>query len=248
MFRLFIGTFTQILFYTVVTIAIHSFLIIKPVSALSVLQITSTYPINRNEAMAKINLTQEFPGFTGAVGIFYYKSEDALDVHTNKKAETVYNLGESVVILKELEPKESYVLIPYVRTPQSGYIMGDRYEFTMSSASFSAVYATFGTLRYNKYASPFSLYRGDYAYLKNYVPSDITLIQVFLYDYNKKGNQGFTKSSIKTNSMYLRTNYLLPVGKRYAYVFKFKDKTSEAITTKYFVVYTTKSWLGKSTL
>ncbi len=115
-------------------------------------------------------------------------------------------------------------------------------------AALKNVYTTFSKLRYNKYASPSQLYSGDTMYIKNYDTTKIKLIQVFLYDYAKKGNQGFTKSRVTTTSMFLRTNYLLPTGKRYAYVAKFQDIKTGIIATKYFVVYTTTAWNGQSTL
>ncbi len=110
------------------------------------------------------------------------------------------------------------------------------------------VYFTFSKFRYNKYVSPADLRVGDAAYIKNYDTNQIKLIQVFLYDYEKKGNQGYTKSRVTTTSMFLRTNYNLATGKRYAYVMKFQDKATGIVATKYFVVYTTKTWNGQSTL
>jgi hypothetical protein len=110
------------------------------------------------------------------------------------------------------------------------------------------VYYTFGKFKYNKYVSPSALRAGDTAYIKNYNTSKIKLIQVFLYDYAKKGNQGFAKSKVTTTSMFLRTSSTLPTGKRYAYVMKFQDKATGIVATKYFVFYTTKTWQGKSVL
>ncbi|MFZ6022258.1 MAG: hypothetical protein ACOYT9_02185 [Patescibacteria group bacterium] len=119
---------------------------------------------------------------------------------------------------------------------------------TLEPAALRSVYFTFSKFRYNKYASPTVLRSGDTAYIKNYNTSKIKLIQVFLYDYAKKGNQGFTKSRVTTTSMFLRTSYNLATGKRYAYVMKFQDKATGIVATKYFVVYTTKTWNGQSTL
>ncbi|MFZ6021904.1 MAG: hypothetical protein ACOYT9_00340 [Patescibacteria group bacterium] len=119
---------------------------------------------------------------------------------------------------------------------------------TLEPAALRSVYFTFSKFRYNKYASPTALRSGDTAYIKNYNTSKIKLIQVFLYDYAKKGNQGFTKSRVTTTSMFLRTSYNLATGKRYAYVMKFQDKATGIVATKYFVVYTTKTWNGQSTL
>ena len=85
-------------------------------------------------------------------------------------------------------------------------------------------------------------------YIKNFDTKKLKLLQVFLYDYAKKGNQGFTKSRVTTTSMFLRSSYLLARNKRYAYVVKFQDKTTSVIATKYFVFYTTPVWMGKSVL
>lgn len=117
---------------------------------------------------------------------------------------------------------------------------------TVYPDALNRVYFTFSKLRYNKYASPLTLRNGDTAYIKNYNPNELILLQVFLYDYEKKGNQGYTKSNVTSTSMYLRTNYLLPTGKRYAYVMKFRHKATGIIATKYFVVYTTPVWNGVS--
>lgn len=116
------------------------------------------------------------------------------------------------------------------------------------SSALQNVYVTFGRFKYNRYVSPASLRTGDTAYIKNFDRTKIRLIQVFLYDYEKRGNQGYAKSNVTPSSMYLKTTSLLPTGKRYAYVFKFQDNASGTIATKYFVVYTATMWLGKSTL
>lgn len=114
--------------------------------------------------------------------------------------------------------------------------------------SLQNVYFTFAKLKYNKYASPATMRKGDMLYFKNYDTKKLKLLQIFLYDYAKKGNQGYAKSKVSTQSMFLRTTSNLPTGKRYAYVAKFQDKATGIIATKYFVFYTTKTWLGKSVL
>lgn len=139
-------------------------------------------------------------------------------------------------------------------TNSSGTAYGAVVEFTTTAAapavpvSLQNVYFTFAKFRYNKYVSPTALRAGDTAYIKNYNTAKLKLLQVFLYDYAKRGNQGFTKSRVTTSSMFLRTNYLLPTGKRYAYVMKFQDRATGIIATKYFVVYTAKVWQGTSVL
>ena len=119
---------------------------------------------------------------------------------------------------------------------------------TTIPAALNNVYVTFAKFKYNKYTSPAALKSGDTAYIKNFSSSKLKLLQVFLYDYAKKGNQGYAKSQVTTTSMFLKTTSQLPTGKRYAYVFKFQDKATGIIATKYFVFYTTKTWLGKSVL
>ncbi|MCC7304432.1 S8 family serine peptidase [bacterium] len=97
------------------------------------------------------------------------------------------------------------------------------------------VYITFGKLRYNRLVSNGTLRAGDTMYLKNYDPKKLKLLQVFLYDFNKHGNQGFKTSRITTYSRFVRTSYNLVSGRQYAYVAKFQDRATGIIVTKYFV-------------
>lgn len=112
-------------------------------------------------------------------------------------------------------------------------------SYTVSSIStyLNSVYFTFATFRYGRYATPTQLKTGDMLYFKNFDTRKLRLLQVFLYDYEKKGNQEFIKRRVTTQSMYVRTKYLLPANKRYSYVAKFQDKVSGEITTKYFPLY-----------
>lgn len=162
-------------------------------------------------------------------------------------------VGVYTASLSSLAASTHYYARAYASNAQ-GTAYGSVIEFTTlaaaptTPASLQNVYVTFAKFKYNKYVSPSALRTGDTVYIKNYNTSKLKLLQVFLYDYAKKGNQGFTKSKVTTSSMFLRTTSLLPTGKRYAYVFKFQDKATGIIATKYFVVYTTKVWQGKSVL
>lgn len=100
------------------------------------------------------------------------------------------------------------------------------------------VYFTFGKLRYNQTVFSSQLRAIDTVYLKNYNPSQVRLTQFFLYDYVKKGNQGFTKTWRNSTSFTLRTNYLLPAPRKYAYVAEFQDISTGTKIKKYFVFFT----------
>jgi hypothetical protein len=124
-------------------------------------------------------------------------------------------------------------------TNSKGTAYGSVVSFkTLEPLSLRRVYFTFGKLKYNQTYTNSVLRSGDTAFLKNYNSSQLKLLQVFLYDYSKKGNQGYVKSRVTSTSMYLRSSYLLAKGKRYAYVMKFQDKATGVIATKYFVLYT----------
>ena len=109
-------------------------------------------------------------------------------------------------------------------------------------ASLQNVYTTFGLLRYNKYVTLSRLRYGDIMYLKNYDSSKLKILQIFLYDYAKKGNQGFTKTNISSTAFRLKVTSTLPLNRRYAYVVKFQDRATGIVATKYFVF-----WTGSST-
>lgn len=169
------------------------------------------------------------------------------------KVNSGMGVGVYSVNVTSLLPATKYYVRSFAVNAQ-GTAYGSVVEFTTlaaaptTPASLQNVYVTFAKFKYNKYVSPTALRAGDTAYIKNFNTSKLKLLQIFLYDYAKKGNQGFSKSKVTTTSMFLRTSYLLPTGKRYAYVFKFQDKATGIVATKYFVVYTTKVWQGKSVL
>lgn len=100
------------------------------------------------------------------------------------------------------------------------------------------VYFTFGRLRYGKTFTTSQLRSWDMVYLKNYDPKKIKVTQFFLYDYVKKGNQGFTKIWKSSTSLSVRTNYLLPTKRKYAYIMEFQDIATGIKVKKYFVFYT----------
>lgn len=180
-------------------------------------------------------------------GIVFSSSNDT-PTTANGKFTAAGTTGEYTATLTGLTLNTTYYARAYAINSE-GTSYGSVVTFkTLEPAALRNVYFTFSKFRYNKYASPSALRTGDMAWIKNYNTSKIKLIQVFLYDYAKKGNQGFTKSRVTTTSMYLRTNYNLATGKRYAYVMKFQDKATGIVATKYFVVYTTKTWNGQSTL
>lgn len=100
------------------------------------------------------------------------------------------------------------------------------------------VYFTFGNLKYNQTVPSSQLFTGDMVYLKYYNPQKLKVTQFFLYDYVKRGNQGFTKTWKTSTTLFVRTNYLIPRGRKYAYVVEFQDTTTGAKAKKYFVFYT----------
>lgn len=102
------------------------------------------------------------------------------------------------------------------------------------------VYFTFGYLKYNQTYTPSRLRSGDYIYLKNYDPKKLQLLAISLYDYTTKGNQGYTRTWKSWNSMYMRTNYLLPPNRQYAFIFTFRDVATGVSSKKYFVLHTSK--------
>lgn len=116
----------------------------------------------------------------------------------------------------------------------------------IQNSALSQVYITFGRIKYNKYAAPSILKAGDTLYLKNFDSNKIKLLQVFLYDYEKKGNVEFRKSKVTPLSMFVQTSTFLPIGKRFAYVAKFQDNATGETASKYFVFYTTNVWNGIS--
>lgn len=187
-----------------------------------------------------------------------YSSVATVPTIADSKSIAAMGIGAISQSLTGLTPATLYYARAYAINAQ-GTAYGSVIQFTTSTpvtptptpttpASLVSVYVTFAKFRYGKYVSPTALRVGDTAYIKNFNTSKLTLLQVFLYDYAKKGNQGFAKSKVTTTSMFLRTTSLLPTGKRYAYVFKFQDKATGIIATKYFVVYTAKTWLGHSVL
>ena len=188
-----------------------------------------------------------------------YSSTNATPTLSDSKQVTTGTTGTMSVALTGLTSGTLYHARVYATNAQ-GTAYASVVDFTTVTATPSPtatptipaalnnVYVTFAKFKYNKYTSPASLKSGDTAYIKNFSSSKLKLLQVFLYDYAKKGNQGYAKSQVTTTSMFLKTTSQLPTGKRYAYVFKFQDKATGIIATKYFVFYTTKTWLGKSVL
>lgn len=125
--------------------------------------------------------------------------------------------------------------------PTLGYnVLSNAINVTASTypTTLTNVYTTFGILKYNRYVTLSRLKSGDTMYLKNFDSNKLKLLQIFLYDYAKKGNQGFTKTTLSSTSFRLRVTSDLPINKRYAYVAKFQDKTTGIIATKYFVFWT----------
>lgn len=105
-------------------------------------------------------------------------------------------------------------------------------------ATLKNVYFVFGRMSYNKTYTTSHVRRWDIIYLKNYDPKKLRVRQMFLYDYTKKGNQGYTRYWRNSTSMSVRTNYLLPRYRKYAYVIEFEDIATGARAKKYFVFYT----------
>ena len=187
-----------------------------------------------------------------------FSTSNANPTISNGRVSVSGTTGAMSVTLTNLTPSTHYYARAYA-TNLAGTGYGSTIEFTTTAVlptptptpvqtALDRVYITFAKLKYNKYANPTAIRAGDTLYIKNFDSNKLKLLQVFLYDYAKKGNQGFTKTKVTTTSMFLRSSYLLARNKRYAYVLKFQDKTSGAIATKYFVFYTTPVWLGKSVL
>lgn len=178
---------------------------------------------------------------------FVYSLSNQVPTLLDTKSVVEGEVGFFQAIITNLSIGQKYYIRAYAKN-EMGTMYGSVLEFTTTPLSLQNVYVTFSRFKYNKYVSPSALRAGDTAYIKNFNTSKLKLLQIFLYDYEKRGNQGFTKSNVTSTSMFLRTSYLLPTGKRYAYVFKFQDRATGIVATKYFVVYTTKTWLGRSTL
>jgi subtilisin len=104
--------------------------------------------------------------------------------------------------------------------------------------SLKNLYITFGRLRYNQVVYPSAVRLWDTMYIKNMDPSKVRFEYMFLYDYTKAGNQGYERYRKSATSYGVRTSYLLPRGRRYAYVAVFTDIATGVQKKSYFVFYT----------
>jgi hypothetical protein len=96
------------------------------------------------------------------------------------------------------------------------------------------VYFTFWTIKYGNYVTPTKMRLGDNISLKNYDPKKIKLLAISLYDYTTKGNQCYSRTWKNSTQIYIKTCALLPKGRKYAYIFTFKDVSTGTIVKKYF--------------
>lgn len=104
--------------------------------------------------------------------------------------------------------------------------------------SLKNVYITFGRLRYNQRVYSSSVLAWDTMYIKNMDPSKVRFEYMYLYDYTKKGNQGYVRYRKNATTYGVRTSYLLPRYRRYAYVAVFSDIATGTRRSSYFVFYT----------
>jgi hypothetical protein len=134
-------------------------------------------------------------------------------------------------------PTVSYTATPSL-TPTATASVAPTPVPTALPLTLKNVYFTFGKLLYGRYASPSTLRRGDYIYLKNYDPRKIKLLSISLYDYIKDGNQCYSRTWRTSTSMYMKTCGLLPTKRKYTFIFKFQDIQTGVIVKKHFVVNT----------
>lgn len=155
-------------------------------------------------------------------------------------------LSVTFTLHSAVQPNDTIIFGVECTYDQTGTPEQEAYRTNPTKTLFTAelpttltnVYFTFGRLRYGKAFTTSQLRSWDMVYLKNYDPKKIKVTQFFLYDYVKKGNQGFTKIWKSSTSLSVRTNYLLPTKRRYAYIMEFQDITTGIKIKKYFVFYT----------
>lgn len=105
-------------------------------------------------------------------------------------------------------------------------------------ATIKNTYITFGKLRRSSRVYSSQLRRYDKIYFKNVDMKKVRLLQLYLYDYKKKGNQPFYKRYITPTVYSIRTTYSLPRRRHYKYVAKFQDKATGIIRSVAFDFYT----------
>jgi len=172
-------------------------------------------------------------------GVAYSKTNQ-LPVISNAKTITSGTTGSLTVALTNLSPYSVYYARVYATNSQ-GTTYGSVVTFkTDLPQSLKVVYGTFAKFRQGKYVSPAALRYGDMFYIKNIDTTKVKVLQVFLYDHTKKGNQGLSNTRVNATTMYLRSSYLLPAGRKYSFVIKLQDKATGVIVTKYFTVTTKK--------
>ncbi len=240
------------------------------------IQVTATTPIIPAQVPVAGSITYSGATITGQIdhnggsGLIergvVYSTSNATPTTADSKTIVAGGTGSFSAVITGLLASTHYYTRVYASNAQ-GTSYGSVIEFTTSvaptpsvtatptptpaptlPASLQNVYTTFAKFKYGKYIAPAALKKGDTIYLKNFDPNKVKVIQIFLYDYAKKGNQGYVQSKVTKNSMFLRTTGTLPSNKQYAYVVKLQDKATKIITTKYFLFYTAKTWQGKSVL
>lgn len=155
-------------------------------------------------------------------------------------------LSATFTVHSDVQPNDVILFGAECTYDQTGSPETESYRTSPTKTLFTAdlpttltnVYFTFGRLRYGKTFTSSQLYSWDTVYLKNYDPKKLKVTQFFLYDYVKKGNQGFTKLWKSSTTLNVRTNYLLPTKRKYAYVMEFQDIATGIKVKKYFVFYT----------
>jgi len=89
--------------------------------------------------------------------------------------------------------------------------------------SLKNLYFTFAILKYRQVVYPSQVRAWDTMYIKNMDTSRVRFDYMFLYDFKKKGNQGYERYKKTPTSYGVRTSYLLPRYGKYAYVAVFTD-------------------------
>jgi subtilisin family serine protease len=168
--------------------------------------------------------------------------EVSLPTVTSKQFTLTYKANTAAVFKGETVELEAMCMFDVASTPEVEELYSLITPVQSAQASLSAViapvYFTFWTIRYGNYASPTKLRSGDNISLKNYNASKVQLLSISLYDYTTKKNQCYTRTWKSSTQIYMKTCANLPTGRKYAFIFKFKEKATGVVKTMYFVVNT----------
>lgn len=118
--------------------------------------------------------------------------------------------------------------ITYTPTPTPSFI----------PSSLQNVTFYFSKLRENQTYTSKQLYQGDTMRFRNFDPKKVRVVHVALFDYSLQYYRPIVITKRTSSSMHVRSQYLLPSKRSYAYIVRFEDIATKQTVTRSYILKT----------